>query len=65
VISVGHRSELEEFHDRKINLVRREGGARLISDGVEAPPISVMNTLLKRWRGPTVQASIVTKPPAR
>ena len=30
IISVGHRPELEAFHERKVNLVRREGGAKLV-----------------------------------
>lgn len=29
IISVGHRAELEEFHDRKVLLERREAGARV------------------------------------
>ena len=33
IISVGHRPELEAFHERKVNLVRRKGGAKLISHG--------------------------------
>ena len=53
IISVGHRPELEAFHERKVNLVRREGGAKLIPGEVAAPPISVLNTLMRRWRGPT------------
>jgi putative ATP-binding cassette transporter len=32
LISVGHRPELEAFHDRKIVLERRLGGAKLVSD---------------------------------
>jgi putative ATP-binding cassette transporter len=52
VISVGHRAELEQFHERKLNLVRHKGGAQLISGDPLGPPISVMTTLLKRWRGP-------------
>jgi putative ATP-binding cassette transporter len=32
IVSVGHRPELEEFHDRKITLERRRGGAKLVSD---------------------------------
>ena len=53
IISVGHRPELEAFHERKVNLVRREGGAKLMTGGeVIAPPVSVLNTLLQRWRGP-------------
>lgn len=32
LISVGHRPELEAFHNRKIVLERRRGGAKLVSD---------------------------------
>ena len=32
VISVGHRPELEEFHDRRLTLARRSDGARLVRD---------------------------------
>jgi putative ATP-binding cassette transporter len=52
VISVGHRPELEAFHERKVNLVRRKGGARLMTGDVVAPPISIVSALMKRWRAP-------------
>jgi putative ATP-binding cassette transporter len=52
IISVGHRPELEAFHERKVNLVRREGGAKLIPGEIAAPPINILNTLMRRWRGP-------------
>jgi putative ATP-binding cassette transporter len=52
VISVGHRAELEAFHDRKLNLVRRKGGARLVASDITAPPVGVVGLLMKRWRGP-------------
>jgi vitamin B12/bleomycin/antimicrobial peptide transport system ATP-binding/permease protein len=32
LVSVGHRPELEAFHNRKVVLERREGGAKLVSD---------------------------------
>lgn len=32
IVSVGHREELEAFHDRKIVLEYKEGGARIVSD---------------------------------
>jgi putative ATP-binding cassette transporter len=32
LVSVGHRPELEAFHNRKVVLERRAGGAKLISD---------------------------------
>ena len=53
IISVGHRPELEAFHERKVNLVRRKGGAKLISHEVVAPPINILSTFMKRWRAPT------------
>src|SRR3954454_18205575 len=52
IVSVGHRPELEAFHERKVNLVRREGGAKLITGEVVAPPISIVSALMKRWRAP-------------
>ena len=52
IISVGHRPELEAFHERKVNLVRRKGGAKLISHEVVAPPINILSTFMKRWRAP-------------
>jgi vitamin B12/bleomycin/antimicrobial peptide transport system ATP-binding/permease protein len=52
IISVGHRPELEQFHERKVNLIRREGGAKLVPGEVVAPPISVISTLVKRFRAP-------------
>ena len=50
IISVGHRPELEAFHERKVNLIRREGGAKLVTGEVVAPPISIVSALMKRWR---------------
>jgi putative ATP-binding cassette transporter len=52
VISVGHRLELEAFHDRKLNLIRHEGGAQLVPGDALGPPISLVTLLMKRWRGP-------------
>jgi putative ATP-binding cassette transporter len=52
IISVGHRAELESFHDRKFNLVRSQNGAKLISEEAPGPPVTIMNALIKRWRGP-------------
>jgi ABC-type uncharacterized transport system fused permease/ATPase subunit len=31
VVSIGHRTELVDFHHRKIFLLRRHGGATLVS----------------------------------
>jgi putative ATP-binding cassette transporter len=64
VISVGHRAELEQFHERKYNLVRREGGAKLVAGDIIAPPISVLGMLLKRWQGPRGVTVSVPQPPA-
>nr|WP_255616502.1 ABC transporter ATP-binding protein/permease [Microvirga puerhi] len=37
IISVGHRPELEAFHNRRLVLARRENGARLVADEVLSP----------------------------
>ncbi len=47
IISVGHRAELELFHDRKVNLVRRDGGAQLEDN---AKPPTRIGALMDRWR---------------
>ena len=48
LISVGHRLELESYHDRKITLERRRGSTRLVSD-VRLLPKSRFPDLLPRW----------------
>jgi putative ATP-binding cassette transporter len=48
IVSVGHRPELEQFHDRKITLERRRGGAKLATD-VELVPRPSSRKLLRRW----------------
>src|SRR5438270_4265959 len=50
IVSVGHRTELEAFHSRKIVLERRKGGARLVSD-VDLIPRKGNRRLLGRWLG--------------
>jgi putative ATP-binding cassette transporter len=52
VLSVGHRPELEEFHQRKVMLKREKGGARLISDEPLAPAMGLASVVLNRWRRP-------------
>ena len=52
IISVGHRPELEAFHERKVNLVRREGGAKLVPNDIAAPPVSILSSMMRRWRTP-------------
>src|SRR5882757_5661 len=50
IISVGHRRELEAFHERKVNLIRKEGGAKLVPGEIAAPAISVLGNFMKRFR---------------
>jgi vitamin B12/bleomycin/antimicrobial peptide transport system ATP-binding/permease protein len=50
IISVGHRKELEAFHERKVNLIRKEGGAKLVPGEIAAPAINVLGHLMKRFR---------------
>jgi putative ATP-binding cassette transporter len=52
IISVGHRQELEAFHERKLNLIRREGGARLTPGEIGAPAVTGPSPLLPRLRMP-------------
>jgi len=67
IISVGHRPELEQFHQRKITLERHEGGAQLASDELLAPSTGLMSVLLTRWRRPQhpPQAHAQSLPPVR
>jgi len=69
IISVGHRPELEAFHERKVNLVRRKGGAKLMTGDVVAPPISIVSALMKRWRAPAAASpatpTATNEPPRR
>jgi putative ATP-binding cassette transporter len=48
LISVGHRPELEPFHNRKIVLERRRGGTRLVSD-IHLESKSGRRRMLLRW----------------
>ena len=57
VISVGHRPELEAFHQRKLTLKRHKEGARLARDQRLKPPRRILNKrllkpirILQRWR---------------
>lgn len=56
LISVGHRPELEAFHERKVNLMRREGGAKLVPGDIAAPPVNILSTFMRRWRAPSEAA---------
>jgi putative ATP-binding cassette transporter len=52
IVSVGHRPELEAFHNRKIVLERRSGGAKFVTD------IRLRRQrLLKKWRRPPRRAA--------
>ncbi|MDB5578510.1 MAG: transporter ATP-binding protein [Bradyrhizobium sp.] len=48
IISVGHRPELEQFHNRKLILERRAGGAKLVSD-IKLVRKPDKPRLLSRW----------------
>ena len=55
VISVGHRPELEAYHERKLSLEHQPGGARIIDDEyltfLPGPKVRLMRRLLdRRWR---------------
>jgi putative ATP-binding cassette transporter len=55
VISVGHRPELEAFHDRKVVLERRRGGARFVTDiQLISKP---RGRLIRNWLGPWRRAA--------
>jgi vitamin B12/bleomycin/antimicrobial peptide transport system ATP-binding/permease protein len=40
IISVGHRPELEAFHDRKLTIARRPGGAVIVADTPIQPALA-------------------------
>ena len=52
VISVGHRPELEAFHERKLTLERRKEGAQLVKDQPLPPSTGLVGLLMARWRRP-------------
>jgi vitamin B12/bleomycin/antimicrobial peptide transport system ATP-binding/permease protein len=52
-MSIAHRPELERFHNRKIALERRRGGARLVTDidlMRKVPRRRLLGRLRGRWR---------------
>jgi putative ATP-binding cassette transporter len=51
LVSVGHRPELEAFHNRKIVLERCKGGAKLVSDIELVPRPKKQRFLRGLWRG--------------
>jgi putative ATP-binding cassette transporter len=58
IISVGHRPELEAFHDRRLVLARQEGGAKLVADEPLSPKTfalrRAMSLLFRRPSTPAV-----------
>ena len=46
MISIGHRPELEAFHDRRLVLARRKDGARLVADEALSPQTFALRRLL-------------------
>jgi vitamin B12/bleomycin/antimicrobial peptide transport system ATP-binding/permease protein len=51
MVSVGHRPELEAFHERKLVLESRTGGARLVRDEDLPPTPPSRRRFRWRWRG--------------
>ena len=49
ILSVGHRPELEAFHERKIVLETRPGGARIVSDE-DLPQVARGGFMRRLWR---------------
>jgi vitamin B12/bleomycin/antimicrobial peptide transport system ATP-binding/permease protein len=66
VISVGHRPELEAFHERKLVLEHRPGGARLISDEyitfLPGPGVALFRRLWNWRKGGDAAADADTSP---
>jgi putative ATP-binding cassette transporter len=52
VISVGHRSELEAFHDRRLTLARHPEGAKLVRDEALARVRTTASWLARRLSDP-------------
>jgi hypothetical protein len=52
LVRVGHRPELEAFHNRKVVLERRKGGAKLVSDIKLVPRPRKRRFLRGLLRGP-------------
>jgi putative ATP-binding cassette transporter len=49
VVSVGHRPELESFHDRRLVLARRRDGARLVRDEPLSTPGAALRRAVASW----------------
>jgi putative ATP-binding cassette transporter len=57
LVSVGHRPELEAFHDRRLVLARREDGARLVVDEPLSPRTYALRRALSLLFRPGRQAT--------
>lgn len=58
IISVGHRPELEAFHNRRLVLARREEGARLVSDEPLSPrTFALRRALALLFRRPSARSA--------
>jgi len=55
VISVGHRSELEAFHDRRLTLARHPDGAKLVRDEALARVRDTASWLARRLSDPSAR----------
>jgi putative ATP-binding cassette transporter len=66
LISVGHRPELEAFHERKLVLEHQAGGARLISDEyitfLPGPSVALFRRLWNWHKGGDAAAGADTSP---
>jgi putative ATP-binding cassette transporter len=70
LISVGHRPELEAFHERKLVLEHQPGGARIIGDEyltfAPGPAVALIRRLLKRrlfGEAPAETENVAPSPP--
>ena len=52
IISVGHRPELEAFHERKVTWCGARAARSWCRARSSAPPISILSSMMKRWRAP-------------
>ncbi|AWM86535.1 ABC transporter ATP-binding protein/permease [Microvirga sp. 17 mud 1-3] len=63
IISVGHRPELEAFHNRRLVLARREDGARLVADEPLSPrTFAVRRAMSLLFRRPGPRTSEPSQP---
>ncbi|HLL28041.1 MAG TPA: ABC transporter ATP-binding protein/permease [Xanthobacteraceae bacterium] len=67
IVSVGHRQELQQFHQRKIILEHRKGGARIVSDQnvikASKPRRNLLRRILRRPYGDLPPVSLPERHP--